>query len=387
MVPLLTGGGSPLKFVEALAYGLPVVATPHAAAGLEAARAGEHYLEADGPEAFADALADILEHGAPDLASRGRALAESNYSIEALTPYPRPSTRIGGRKLKIVSVMTTTAEGGAEFAAMEMLWALEQRGHEAVMLTDLPAIGRDTGVRCAPLTSGPKLSGTDWLRVGARWPQYLMRLRARPRGRVALRRAARSLQEGAADGAPAAQAPARRPLVWAEWGPVPVQMRQGPGAWAYRDAAEQGRHVMAISAGTKDSVDRDGRRPARRSIVVPNVMRGDELAYTEEGRRRACAASSASRDDAFVVGCISRFHPKKRNDVVVEAVKQLDDRASTCCWPAPARPSRRCASAPHRSTAARTSSRTPGDDVADVHLGLRRSACSARARLRARRAR
>jgi glycosyltransferase involved in cell wall biosynthesis len=28
-------------------------------------------------------------------------------------------------------------------------------------------------------------------------------------------------------------------------------------------------------------------------------------------------------DDGFVVGCISRFHPKKRNDVVVDAVGQL----------------------------------------------------------------
>ena len=96
VVPLLTGGGSPLKFVEALAYGLPVVATSHAAAGLEAARAGEHYREADGPEAFADALADILEHGSPELASRGRALAESNYSIEALTRIlaPQPALEV-----------------------------------------------------------------------------------------------------------------------------------------------------------------------------------------------------------------------------------------------------------------------------------------------------
>ncbi|MGZ4200463.1 MAG: glycosyltransferase, partial [Thermoleophilaceae bacterium] len=69
---------SPLKFVEALAYGLPVVATSHAAAGLEAARAGEHYREADGPEAFADAL------------------AESNYSIEALTRIlaPQPALEV-----------------------------------------------------------------------------------------------------------------------------------------------------------------------------------------------------------------------------------------------------------------------------------------------------
>jgi glycosyltransferase involved in cell wall biosynthesis len=30
-------------------------------------------------------------------------------------------------------------------------------------------------------------------------------------------------------------------------------------------------------------------------------------------------------EQAFVVGCISRFHPKKRNDVVVRAVDELDD--------------------------------------------------------------
>jgi polysaccharide biosynthesis protein PslH len=95
LVPLLTGGGSPLKFVEALAYGLPVVATPHAAAGLDV-RAGEHYREADGPRELADALVEILPGGAPQLAARGRALAESKYSIEALTRIlaPEPALEV-----------------------------------------------------------------------------------------------------------------------------------------------------------------------------------------------------------------------------------------------------------------------------------------------------
>lgn len=83
VVPLREGGGSPLKFVEALAYGLPVVATPRAAAGLTA-EAGTHYLEGDDPAAFAAALVDVLRRGAPEVARRGRALAETEYSIEAL---------------------------------------------------------------------------------------------------------------------------------------------------------------------------------------------------------------------------------------------------------------------------------------------------------------
>jgi polysaccharide biosynthesis protein PslH len=84
VVPLLQGGGTPLKFVEALAYALPVVATPRAAAGL-AVRDREHCLLADGADAFADALARVLRDGAPGLGERGRALAAERYSIEALT--------------------------------------------------------------------------------------------------------------------------------------------------------------------------------------------------------------------------------------------------------------------------------------------------------------
>ncbi|MGH2902565.1 MAG: glycosyltransferase, partial [Solirubrobacteraceae bacterium] len=54
VVPLLQGGGSPLKLIEALAYGLPTVATSRAVAGLEVGD-GEHLLVADGGEAFAQA--------------------------------------------------------------------------------------------------------------------------------------------------------------------------------------------------------------------------------------------------------------------------------------------------------------------------------------------
>jgi glycosyltransferase involved in cell wall biosynthesis len=84
LVPLLQGGGSPLKFIEALAYGLPVVATTRAAAGLRV-RDGEHCLLAADPQEFAAALVRVLREGAPELARRGRELVEREYSIEALS--------------------------------------------------------------------------------------------------------------------------------------------------------------------------------------------------------------------------------------------------------------------------------------------------------------
>jgi glycosyltransferase involved in cell wall biosynthesis len=90
VVPLLQGGGTPLKFIEALAYVLPVVATSRAASGLEV-RDGEHCLIADGPEAFAEALIGALREGAPDLGRRARALTQERYSIQALSELLSPS--------------------------------------------------------------------------------------------------------------------------------------------------------------------------------------------------------------------------------------------------------------------------------------------------------
>jgi glycosyltransferase involved in cell wall biosynthesis len=92
LVPLLTGGGSPLKFVEALARGLPVVATPRAARGLDVIP-GEHYLEGDGASAFAAAVDAALTSGiGEEMGRAGRALAEREYSIESLAARLAPPT-------------------------------------------------------------------------------------------------------------------------------------------------------------------------------------------------------------------------------------------------------------------------------------------------------
>src|SRR5262249_48357043 len=115
----------------------------------------------------------------------------------------------------------------------------------------------------------------------------------------------------------------RKTVVWAEWGPVPFPLRKGLPRRRYLRAAEGAPLVMAISQGTLRSVSDVG-VPERKIVVVPNVMRADEIRFSEEGRTRVRSELGIPAD-AFVVGCISRFHFKKRNDVVVRAVRALED--------------------------------------------------------------
>lgn len=224
--------------------------------------------------------------------------------------------------MKIVSVMTTDSSGGAEFAALEMLEALRHRGHETVMLTDMPGIGRDTGVEIRPVALGPKLSTGSWVGLAARWPALLARLRKalRAESPYDLLLVHYKKEQLMARMLPAEL---RRTVVWSEWGPVPFPLRKGLPRRAYLAAAEQVPLVMAVSEGTRRLVTEVG-VDASKVIVVPNVLRTEEIQYTEEGRRRV-RAELGIPEDAFVVGCISRFHPKKRNDVVVSAVLALAD--------------------------------------------------------------
>jgi glycosyltransferase involved in cell wall biosynthesis len=90
VVPLLQGGGSRLKLIEALAHGLPVVSTSLGVRGQPWDAVGEPIGigVADQPEAFAAACRRLLaEPGrAGELGARGRALVERTASVERVAP-------------------------------------------------------------------------------------------------------------------------------------------------------------------------------------------------------------------------------------------------------------------------------------------------------------
>ncbi len=83
VAPMHAGSGQPLKILEAMACGTPVVATPLAASGLEA-EPGRHLLVGDDAEAFAAAVIRALD--TPALARaiglEARRLVEERYSWE-----------------------------------------------------------------------------------------------------------------------------------------------------------------------------------------------------------------------------------------------------------------------------------------------------------------
>ncbi len=224
--------------------------------------------------------------------------------------------------MKIVSVMTTASAGGAEFAAVEMLDALAARGHEVAMLSDLPGIGRDTRVRVEPIQTGPKLSVRTWPGLLLRWPGHLQRLRSAleremPYDVLLVHYKKEQLM------VPSLPRRLRSQVVWVEWGPVPYQFRSGLPRRAYLRAAREVGLVMAVSPGTRASIEAVG-VPSRKVTVVPNVVDVESIRFTASGREEV-RRRLAIPGEAFVVGCISRFHPKKRNDVVVDAVVRLAD--------------------------------------------------------------
>lgn len=222
--------------------------------------------------------------------------------------------------MRIVSVMTGAAPGGAEFAAVELLDALIERGHEAVMLSDSAEIGRTTRVEVRPLELGPKLSGRTWPHLGMRWHSLRKKLRRAleaeaPYDILLLHYKKEQLL------APGLPERLRPQVAWCEWGPVPRQMRRGPGRWAYARASLGAGTVLAISEGTARSAIEAGVEPAK-VATLPNAMRTDEIRFSEAGRARVRAELGVPAG-AFTVGCVSRFHPKKRNDVLIDAIGML----------------------------------------------------------------
>lgn len=224
--------------------------------------------------------------------------------------------------MHVVSIQTSNERGGGEYANVDLLDGLAGRGWRVKLVTNLPELADGTAVPVRQIDLGPKLSADTARSTAVRFPLYLQRVRA-------------------ALAAEAAEAPidaillhykkeqlmtrmlgtyAER-VVWAEWGPLPFPFRTGFPQRAYALNARRVSHVICISENTRRTVI-DGGVDEARSSVIPNLVDTATLDFVPEARTRYRTEWGIDAD-TFVVGCISRFQRKKRNDVVIDAAAHL----------------------------------------------------------------
>jgi len=221
---------------------------------------------------------------------------------------------------QIVSIQTTNERGGAEYANVDLLDALAARGHDVVLLTNVPDIAAGSRVAARKIDLGPKLARRSAGRVLLTSPLIVVRLalalRAeRPAGVLLLHFKKEQLLCALLPPGLTGR------IVWAEWGPVPPPMRRGLARRLYARAARRASRIMAVSEGTRHSVIAAG-VPPEKVVVVPNLVDVDAVEFDPSGRAEL-RRSWGVGEETFVVGCISRFQRRKRNDVVIDAMAHL----------------------------------------------------------------
>jgi glycosyltransferase involved in cell wall biosynthesis len=103
VVPVLRGGGSRIKLIEALAHGRPVVATTAGAEGLPWEGGTETVRLADTSEAFAAACRSLLSDPgrAAELGARGADVVRASAAVDVVAP------RIGSLALSVAGLRTS----------------------------------------------------------------------------------------------------------------------------------------------------------------------------------------------------------------------------------------------------------------------------------------
>lgn len=227
--------------------------------------------------------------------------------------------RVSGNR--IVSIQTTNERGGAEYANVDLLEALAGRGHDVVLLTNVPDIATGLNVRVQAIDLGPKLAYRSFKKVVLLSPLVLWRLaralRAeRPVGVTFLHFKKEQLLCSLLPSFLTGE------IVWAEWGKVPQAFSHGIPRRLYALAARRARRIVAVSSGTKRTVVQAG-VPAVKVEVVPNLVDVENV-KPDPVARVSLRDEWGAGERTLVVGCISRFQRRKRNDVVIDAMAQLE---------------------------------------------------------------
>jgi glycosyltransferase involved in cell wall biosynthesis len=193
------------------------------------------------------------------------------------------------------------------------------------LLTNRPELAQGSAVPVSEIQLGPKLGRRTALRValgfGPGLARLLRALRAERReGPVDVLLVHFKKEQLMARLVPRSLAPT---VVWAEWGPLPLEFRHGLARRLYARAARRARRILAVSENTKRSIVEAG-VPEEKVDVLPSIVDAELVAFDPAARERHRREWGAS-DETFVIACVSRLHPKKRNDVVIDALEHLPE--------------------------------------------------------------
>jgi glycosyltransferase involved in cell wall biosynthesis len=222
---------------------------------------------------------------------------------------------------QIISIQTTSERGGAEYANVDLMNALHERGRHVVLLTNSPELAAGTNVPVRELEIGPKLGRQSAVKVVLETPRTLFRL---ARALHAERPVEAVLVHFKKEQLLCSLLPRRLTgeIVWVEWGPVPPPMRRGPARLLYALAARRARRILAVSKGTAETVVSTG-VPAEKVIVMPDLVNLHSVEF-DAGSRARTRSSWGVGEQTLVLGCISRFQRRKRNDVPIDAMAHID---------------------------------------------------------------
>jgi glycosyltransferase involved in cell wall biosynthesis len=217
--------------------------------------------------------------------------------------------------------MTSGERGGAEYASVDLLVALAERGAEPVLVTDQPDLAEGTSLAVRRIDLGPKLARRTARRVALAAPVHLARLATALRAVGPLDATLVHFKKEQLLSALLPRSLTGR-VVWAEWGPLPFEFRAGPGRRAYVAAARRAARILAVAEGTAQTLLEAG-VPPERLEVVDGLANTHAIAPDPDARAQVRAAWGVA-EDAFVVGCMTRLQAKKRTDVIVDALVRLD---------------------------------------------------------------
>ena len=245
-------------------------------------------------------------------------------SLPAQEPHANGSGPIQTH-LHVVSVQTSGELGGAEYANVELLNALQAYGANVTLLGDQPALVSGTEVAFTAIDLGPKIKRSSWPRVVLGFLPWLARLRRALEREACTEPIDVTLLHFKKEQLMSALLPRRLTgaVVWAEWGRLPVPLTRGLARRFYLVAARRAKLIVAVSESTRESLIEAG-VPAAKVIVINNIVDGAEVAF-DALARESYRSEWEVEDGTLVLGCISRLNASKRNDVIVDAMAYLPE--------------------------------------------------------------